>query len=107
MQLFKKIFFILLLVQLPVASLFSQNKTTKPAQKKAAPSAQKNYGENPANIYVGTRPIIYNPVRTEAVPESTVGHQQKMNKPSTCDNLDFSRGDFTNWVGQTSVYPNN
>jgi PKD repeat protein len=25
--------------------------------------------------------------------------------PSKCDNLDFSRGDFTNWVGHTSVYP--
>nr|MBA3705823.1 hypothetical protein [Bacteroidota bacterium] len=27
--------------------------------------------------------------------------------PSACDNLDFSRGDFTNWVGHTSVYPAN
>src|SRR4051794_31227548 len=27
--------------------------------------------------------------------------------PSACDNLDFSRGDFTNWVGHTSIYPFN
>lgn len=28
-----------------------------------------------------------------------------MGQTSVCDNLDFSRGDFTNWVGYTSVYP--
>ncbi len=27
--------------------------------------------------------------------------------PSACDNLDFSRGDFSNWVGHTSIYPYN
>jgi len=28
-----------------------------------------------------------------------------MSQISSCDNLDFSRGDFTNWVGHTSIYP--
>lgn len=26
---------------------------------------------------------------------------------SRCDNLDFRRGDFTNWIAKTSVYPSN
>ncbi len=29
----------------------------------------------------------------------------QINPASSCDNLDFRRGDFTNWVGRTSVYP--
>lgn len=30
---------------------------------------------------------------------------QAIQKPSSCFNADFSNGDFTNWVGHTSVYP--
>ncbi len=29
----------------------------------------------------------------------------QVQKPSSCDNLDFSHGDFTNWTGHTSIYP--
>ncbi|HSH67151.1 MAG TPA: hypothetical protein VLB84_15490, partial [Bacteroidia bacterium] len=31
----------------------------------------------------------------------------KAQKPSSCANSDFSAGDFTNWVGHTSIYPYN
>jgi PKD repeat protein len=34
-------------------------------------------------------------------------NNQNFNPASKCDNLDFRRGDFTNWVGHTSVYPYN
>ena len=30
---------------------------------------------------------------------------QKPGKPTSCANSDFSAGDFTNWVGHTSIYP--
>jgi PKD repeat protein len=30
---------------------------------------------------------------------------QIINPASECDNMDFRRGDFTNWTGHTSVYP--
>jgi gliding motility-associated-like protein len=33
-------------------------------------------------------------------------YAQTPTKPSRCANSDFSMGDFTNWVGYTSVYPN-
>jgi PKD repeat protein len=36
---------------------------------------------------------------------SVAAFGQTINPASSCDNLDFRRGDFTNWVGHTSVYP--
>lgn len=35
---------------------------------------------------------------------ANVGYAQK---PSACANSDFSTGDFTNWIGHTSIYPYN
>ncbi len=34
-------------------------------------------------------------------------HILAQTKPSSCPNSDFATGDFTNWVGYTSVYPYN
>lgn len=34
-------------------------------------------------------------------------YAQTPKPPSSCDNLDFRRGNFTGWVGRTTVYPSN
>ncbi len=37
--------------------------------------------------------------------QTTNPSAQTINPASKCDNMDFRRGDFTGWVGHTSVYP--
>lgn len=34
-------------------------------------------------------------------------YAQTTKPPSTCDNLDFRKGNFSGWVGRTTVYPSN
>ena len=62
-------------------------------------------GENPQTVVIAQKKSYTMPVPQQAPPDT--GKPIKMNGPSTCDNLDFARGDFTGWVGKTSVYPNN
>ena len=38
---------------------------------------------------------------------SCISAWAQFNLPSRCDNLDFNRGNFTNWTGKQSVYPSN